>query len=289
MQNPNVVAIGGLGGSGTRVIAEILCAAGFYIGDTLNQQLDNLWFTLLLKRPGWFAGQPADEDIKIALGLFQQAMTTGLSATAGDADIALLDDLMNQLEASGIYTGADRRVFDALLASKAPRMNDYIGWGWKEPNSHIFLPQIVSSVEKPKYIHVIRHGLDMAFSKNQQQLKNWSPAILGTNFDPDGFLPQQSLDYWIAANQRVVSLGAELLGPENFLLVNYDRLCAFPKRNIEEVLAFIDASISSAHMNTLLQNVVPTSIGRFRQFPMESFTNLQLDAVAEFGFDISTD
>lgn len=48
---PGPVAIGGVGGSGTRVFAEILRGFGFYIGDCLNGALDNLWFTLLCKRP----------------------------------------------------------------------------------------------------------------------------------------------------------------------------------------------------------------------------------------------
>ena len=40
------VAIGGVGGSGTRVIAEILIQLGFYIGSDLNSANDNLWFML---------------------------------------------------------------------------------------------------------------------------------------------------------------------------------------------------------------------------------------------------
>lgn len=43
-------AIGGLGGSGTRVFAALLQEAGIYIGDCLNEPLDNLWFTVLIKR-----------------------------------------------------------------------------------------------------------------------------------------------------------------------------------------------------------------------------------------------
>ena len=50
------VAIGGVGGSGTRVVAEVLKCLGFYLGSLLNSSLDNLWFTLLFKRPDWFQG-----------------------------------------------------------------------------------------------------------------------------------------------------------------------------------------------------------------------------------------
>ena len=44
-------AIGGLGGSGTRVVAQILRDVGIFMGTDLNGANDNLWFTLLFKRP----------------------------------------------------------------------------------------------------------------------------------------------------------------------------------------------------------------------------------------------
>jgi hypothetical protein len=47
---PHMVAIGGVGGSGTRLGAALLQVLGYYIGDDLNESLDNLWFTLLFKR-----------------------------------------------------------------------------------------------------------------------------------------------------------------------------------------------------------------------------------------------
>lgn len=44
------VVIGGVGGSGTRLIAECVKKLGFFIGNDLNDAFDNLWFTLLFKR-----------------------------------------------------------------------------------------------------------------------------------------------------------------------------------------------------------------------------------------------
>src|SRR6266550_6138718 len=44
------VAIGGVGGSGTRLVAEILRHLGYYMGRDLNEASDNLWFTLLFRR-----------------------------------------------------------------------------------------------------------------------------------------------------------------------------------------------------------------------------------------------
>src|SRR5690625_1809266 len=50
MSEANPVAIGALGGSGTRMIAQFLRDAGYYLGDDLNTANDNLWFTLLFRR-----------------------------------------------------------------------------------------------------------------------------------------------------------------------------------------------------------------------------------------------
>jgi len=48
------VIVGGVGGSGTRVIAELLSNFGYYIGNDLNRSMDNLLYTFLFKRVEWF-------------------------------------------------------------------------------------------------------------------------------------------------------------------------------------------------------------------------------------------
>ena len=47
----NPIAVGGVGGSGTRVVANFLEMLGFDMGSDINESLDNLTFTLLFKRP----------------------------------------------------------------------------------------------------------------------------------------------------------------------------------------------------------------------------------------------
>ena len=44
------VAAGGVGGSGTRLVAELLRGLGLQMGSDLNVSLDTRWFTLLFKR-----------------------------------------------------------------------------------------------------------------------------------------------------------------------------------------------------------------------------------------------
>jgi hypothetical protein len=56
----HVLAIGGIGGSGTRIGAAFLQILGYYIGDDLNEPLDNLWLTLLFKRRSILLESKAD-------------------------------------------------------------------------------------------------------------------------------------------------------------------------------------------------------------------------------------
>ena len=69
------VIIGGVGGSGTRVVAEIIEHFGFYIGKDLDKARDNLWFLLLFKRPRWYRrAQHNRQNIFAGLSLFTNAM-----------------------------------------------------------------------------------------------------------------------------------------------------------------------------------------------------------------------
>ncbi len=44
-----MLSVGGVGGSGTRVVAGLAESFGYFMGDDLNESKDNLAFTLLFK------------------------------------------------------------------------------------------------------------------------------------------------------------------------------------------------------------------------------------------------
>ena len=58
--------IGGVGGSGTRVVAQMMSEAGVYIGDLLNEPNDNLWFTLLFRRPWLLNDENEKQQLKLS-------------------------------------------------------------------------------------------------------------------------------------------------------------------------------------------------------------------------------
>ena len=57
----DIIAIGGLGDSGTRIVAEVFIHAGLFLGNERNISYDNLVFTRLFKNPAWHirSDQPA--------------------------------------------------------------------------------------------------------------------------------------------------------------------------------------------------------------------------------------
>ncbi len=71
--NTKIIAIGALGGSGTRVLAEILIQAGVFMDEDLNGANDNLIFTKLFKNPRWYESSTISQK-EIRFGGFKRYM-----------------------------------------------------------------------------------------------------------------------------------------------------------------------------------------------------------------------
>lgn len=283
MPYPHIVAVGGLGGSGTRVVARMLQMLDIYIGDSLNSKLDNLWFTLLFKRPAWFRAMPEPDELLFTLNFFRRAMEEGLADNLPTGEEAWLHAIMREVEQSSVFLGVTPAVLEEIVRSRRYDRQRFRGWGWKEPNTHVFLPQVVAAIPNLKYVHVIRSGLDMAFSKNQQQRTNWGAVLGYADVQGVPLTPGVALDFWIAANRRAVDIG-RVIGPNRFYLLNYDRLCASPAEEIRRLLDFLDVSAPGADPEELGKLVAPVSIGRFRSHPDHGFSAAQIQAVRDLGF-----
>jgi hypothetical protein len=281
------IAIGGIGGSGTRVAAQILSNLGYYLGGTLNEALDNLWFTLLFKRPVWFLTFPSDEEVSNALTLFRRAMTAGLSHRISKAEEAYLWGVAAEAQRFGSPIGVMSQHAEQLINSVAPGHAKYTGWGWKEPNTHVFLRNLFLEINNLTYIHVIRHGLDMAFSANRQQAQNWGPHFGIERDRLEDPVPSAMLDYWIAANESVIGNGSALLN-DRFFLLNFDALCAEPLQIINRLCDFLAADVSrEQRLRLAALPRTPQSTGRFRAFALAQFTAEQLASVRRFGYTTS--
>ena len=271
------VAVGALGGSGTRVVAEILMEAGIYMGDNLNNAKDNLTFTCLFKRPEWYMNSQKKDRIR-HLQLFKKIML-GQNLSVGE-----------RLLYSKAYFSNWNYTFKNKIKApfKRKATGDFKGWGWKEPNTHHFLKDLAEVFPNLRYIHVVRNGLDMAFSGNVQQLKNF-----GLNYDivfpaNKAQMPVAQLDYWIKANDHSIKVGREILG-ERFYLLRFEELCVNPLPTIKSLLHFLQVSLPEAkirHLATLPK--LPSSSGRYEKADLSIFSDDQLERVKTLGYHLNS-
>jgi len=288
------IIVGGVGGSGTRVVSELLQQLGFYMGADRNTSQDNLWFTLLFRRTDWYKQtvEHHPERIQTALDALTALMTGTDRLDAKTRMVyvrACADHIFGRNQRTTNYltlvAWTIRRFFQ-LIRWRPFEPRQYRGWGWKEPNSHIYLPFLADYFPKMRYIHVIRHGLDMAYSSNRQQLQLWHPQYDVSVPDDPSQIPSAALTYWIRANERALEHGETLLG-NRFLVLNYDALCTNPVKSMDNLLTFLGVNVAEDEAEKLQRLVnKPSSIGRYRTRDLSIFTEAQLVAVERFGFSV---
>jgi hypothetical protein len=222
LPGPNVV--GATGGSGTRVVAKILRGAGLYTGEKLNPYEDAVEL-----------GFYSDRWINRYLG-------------AGD----LPEDMRAEME-------VDLR---AVLADHTDHLPaDAVAWGWKEPRSIYLLRFWNETMPSVRFLHFLRDGRDMAFSKNQNQLTKHGEAVLGDELRK-ARTPTRSIAVWTRVNGEAADYGEQELG-ERYLRVRFEDLCAAPAETIARIYAFFgldgDAEALAAEVRP------PDSLGRWEQ------------------------
>jgi len=270
------VAIGGVGGSGTRLIAQCLKELGFFLGSDLNISNDNLWFTLLFKKIEIL--NSSNDEFSELVEIFLKGMRGGDLFT--EEQILLINKTasIDREQHSSIWL---RERTESLLAKRSGFVSN-LNWGWKEPNTHIVLDRLIKTIPKLKYIHVIRNGLDMAYSANQNQLKLWGRYFMGSNYDVS---PYYSLRFWCITHQRVLEIGNSI--GSGFLLLNFDDFVSYPEKGVRELLQFLGLDITSSRIYKLSELIeIPKSIGRYRQYGLEIFDRTDVAFVKQLGFAI---
>ena len=238
------LAVGGVGGSGTRLIAQMLIEMGYAMGTRLNESLDDLDFTDAL------------------------------------VDAAALDWSGHEFEGrlQRYLQAAETRV----PAEKPSETVAAARWGWKEPNTHVFLERLLARIPAMRYSHVMRCGLDMAHSSNLNQLRRWGARYLGHPID---ISPRSALKYWVAVHRRILRTGASM--GSRFLLVNYDRLCTQPAEQLPALVRFAGLDPTNDLVERLLPMITPPdSIGRYREHGLNVFDPSDVDYVRSLGFDV---
>ena len=283
------VVIGGVGGSGTRVVAEITALFGFYLGMDLNNASDNLTYTLLFKRPEWFRNNiDNDKQINTGLSILEKSLITG--KTLSFRERIFLRRAARDMAKHGHNREGEGKgdwPMQRLSFIKEPHLPDASeirGWGWKEPNSHLLIHHFNDFFPDLKYIHTLRHGLDMAYSSNQQQLYNWAP-LFGIGLpEQEKDIPQASFRFWVEANRKAIKTG-EMLGKEKFLLVNFDELCSNPLPGVARIAAFLGISPDEESSRAAVKlPVLPASAGRYKSHKGDKFNAEDLNFLQDLGF-----
>lgn len=287
------IVVGGVGGSGTRVVAQIMRHLGVYTGSSLNKAGDNKWFTLLCKLPRFDLDLTSPDAVLItrSLDLLERAMSGQISAR-GDRR-AIADIVERCREESRSRPLADDRppewlgeIAATVRRSRKERPGDAPKWGWKEPNSHLFLPHLHRHFgDRMRYVHVIRNGVYMAHSQNQAQVSRWG-YLFGLNSQRPTPTPQDSLDYWIAANELALARGRALRSG-HFLVVNYDQLCSNPATLVPALVDFLGFDPAPDVRDELLALPRPPTRPALTRDQMESeFGSERLTRVRELGFSL---
>lgn len=222
------VAVGGVGGSGTRLVAELLRRLGLHLGTDLNDASDTLWFTLLFKRIEVL--DCCEDEFDTMTGALLAGLAEGMPLAPAEESLvhALATQGRPQHPASWLRARAESLVAATRQSAHHRR------WGWKEPNTHVVIERLWQRLPDLCYIHVVRNGVDMSTSANQNQLRLWGTRVLGC----DGPVsPGRSLAYWCRIHQRMQHLLAQ--NPQRMLWLDYDKLCRNPAAEAEVLAEFL--------------------------------------------------
>jgi hypothetical protein len=273
------VAVGGVGGSGTRLIARLMMDLGYFMGGDLNESLDNLWFTLLFKRPMVLTAP--DDSFSKLVSLFVGRMSGEWKVDPSSAE--LIDALVHENRLPEFPPEWVRDRATSLVDGHGVAAGER--WGWKEPNTHFIVPRLRRSLSGLKYIHVMRNGLDMAHSSNQNQLRLWGPILTGQEIE---ISPKASLKFWRLVHERILAVGNDM--GDDFLLLKYEDFCAQPLSELLRLLEFLGMSISLEEQASLAAKVIPpASIDRFKLHGIDLFDASDVAFVAALGYDVNPD
>lgn len=272
---PSVV-IGGIGGSGTRIVAEIARALGIHTGSDLNSATDTLWFTLLFKHDRVL--DVGDEAFEQLARMLEAGLRGG--RPLGQDAASMLRSLVETDRPQHPATWLSKRAQSLALAASEPARPGR--WGWKEPNTHLVIERLWRVWPKLKYIHVVRHGLDMAYSSNQNQLRLWGARVLGTDRPPS---PARSLAYWCQVHRRIQRLSTER--PEQLYWLDYDALCRSPEDEAKRLSEFIEGDFNQAQ--ALLEQIRAPGTPRHAGAPLDEFDPEHVEYVRSLGYEVIGD
>lgn len=227
---PDPLVIGASGGSGTRVFAKLARQAGFFMGRSLNRSEDSAPFVDFY-------------DAWTPLYLKREGRLSDQERRAVDEDFAC----------------ALRRHLTGLPHAEVP-------WGVKSPRSLLFLAFWARHYPRMRFLHVVRHGGDMASSGNQREFQMYR-ALLLTRQERQRFRQTREIAYWCKANLPAAAFGARRL-KDRYLMVRFEDLCREPSQEIARIFQWLEVSDARRVEAAAAEVAPPSTIGRWQRAPL---------------------
>ncbi|WP_376695245.1 sulfotransferase family protein [Wenzhouxiangella sp. EGI_FJ10305] len=252
-----VLAIG-RGGSGTRLLADLLLGCDVFLGNSLNGSKDSIeWVDLIYEL-----------SIK------------SLHAKNKNPESFWIEELRerarNILEQAGVY--------------KSLHAN---GWGWKLPESMLVLETLIEAFPNARVIHLTRHPVSSSFRRTHMTSRMNNPVGRATLLRAYSDLdwqedPATDSDYrrnlasWKFQMEKVRELRPKLAN--RYLQVRYEDLCSNPYKAREEIVDFLNINQSTGEEGLPKINVkrmVPCDIDDRRAKEVWDYCR---ETAAEFGY-----
>ncbi|MBF2097677.1 MAG: sulfotransferase [Gloeomargaritaceae cyanobacterium C42_A2020_066] len=246
------VLIGGMCGSGTRVLSKCLRKLGVFMGGNLNRSEDSVPFIP-----------------------FYYTWTSLFLAKAPHIPQSISTKLKEELHIC----------LDEHLKGLEDRSQI---WGLKNPRSIHLLDLWLTEFPNMKFIHFIRNGLDMAFVDGQALEHHYMhrrSLLADRDFRYVG--PSNMALFWAKLNQVAAAQGAHY-GDQRYLLVRHEDICSEPVETMRSILAFLSMSVVDSQIQAAAQDVQkPETAGRWRfRPPHEIYAVMSLirPALEQFGY-----
>ena len=269
------IIIGGVGGSGTRLFAETLHASGLRTARDTNDATDAMGCALLYKRPSILTDLESGTD-------FDRLWNITKSAILGDNPLSREDRILMKglvKEPRPMHPTSWLRVRARKLRREARASARPGRWFLKEPNLHWVAPRILEIDPDIRFVMAVRHGVDMAFSRNQQQLLIWGPTV----FEDPGLelTPNASLRYWCLVHRRIAE--CQRKHPDRVLILSFDQFCTDPDPVARRLLEFAAIEPTSRLLERAKSGVkAPGSIGRHLKEDLSQFDAQDTEFVDSF-------
>ena len=270
------IFIGALGGSGTRAIAELFYNAGVFIGNKLNHALDNRLFSL-------FSSPSLPIVLKDKTMIIERINLLHLLSTQKSPDLSTYCHLLKYLPGIDLK-GHDcdyvkKQVIDQYCPEIQPKF-----WGFKNPRSHFFSKQLLKHLPYSRFVYVVRHGLDMAYSNNNRQIKKYGD-VYRLKTDVLLPLPKDIFLFWVAALKNVIQIKKNY--PDRVYILKFEEFVNKPHDQSIRLLDFSGIDFQSQEVDKWCRHViVPKSINRYKHQDLRWVDNNMINLLETAGYKI---